>query len=145
MIKIKKYEDRFNSQVGKLHVQTFNEIGQKISDWNEMCKQKLPCLVAINEKEEVVGYAVYQIYHSVLYFNWFGVSSKFRGKGIGQKLLREVIKKAKEDNAKIIEVRSRNRFNSALCLYLKNDFMIEGTYLQNDKEMMIVLRKRNLT
>ncbi len=144
MVKIKKCEDKFQSQVGKHHVQTFKEIWQKLTDWEEIYKRSIPCLVALSESGKVVGYAIYQIHASVLHFHWFGVSSRYKRKGIGQKLLNEVVKIAKKEKAQIIEVHSRNRFRSALCLYLKNNFSIEGTYLQNDNEMMIVLRKRSL-
>jgi len=85
---------------------------------------------------------VHQIHEDTLYFNWFGVSPRFKKQGIGQGLLEAVLKEARINKVKIIELQTRNRFTPAICLYLKNGFYIEGTYLHRDNELMIILRKR---
>lgn len=61
--------------------------------------------VAVNESNEVIGYATYFF----AYFTWVGkslymddlyVTNDYRGKGIGTKLINKIIEKAKQENCK---------------------------------------------
>lgn len=68
-------------------------------------KEFLNGFVAVNEKEEVIGYATFFF----AYFTWVGkslymddlyVKPDYRGKGIGSMLINEIINKAKLENCK---------------------------------------------
>lgn len=144
-MKIKPIEEKYLLQVEKLHIQTFKEIGQTKQDFQQLIKREFPCLVAVNEKDKVIGYAIYIVREKMLYFSWMGVIPANQKQGVGEKLILAVIKNAKKNKVCEIELHSRNRFKGALRLYLKHGFNIEGTYLGSDGEMMIVMRKKDLS
>ena len=105
-------------------------IQQKI----ETCKY----YVAINEKKEVIGttglYSIEDDEKNKYWLGWFCVNQKYRGQGIGQKLLDFTINKAKKKGAKYLNLyTSTNPLEeNAQKLYKKNKF-----YKINKKETQI--------
>ncbi len=76
---------------------------------------------------KVVGYAVAtleRVADSAQLLN-LAVDRKFRGKGIGSLLLREIIKRVREDGASKLFLQVRVSNSQAIKLYLNFNFQIE--------------------
>ncbi|WP_238885122.1 N-acetyltransferase [Clostridium sp. YIM B02551] len=69
------------------------------------------------------------------------VNEKYQGKGIGKKLIFDAIKRAKEENIKVLQVGTGNSSLSQLALYQKCGFNICGVdrdfFIKHYKEEII--------
>jgi len=72
------------------------------------------------------------------WLGWFCIDEKYRGKGLGQKLLDFSISKAKELNKKILKLYTYDskEFQAAIILYKKNNFI---QYKKHKKELYFKL------
>lgn len=93
--------------------------------------------VALNKDNEVIGYATY----FYAYFTWVGkslymddlyVKPKYRGKGLGSKLINQVITKAKTDNCKRLRWQVSDWNKPAIAFYKKLGAAISPTEMNCD-------------
>ena len=132
--------------VADLEIRTFPIPWSKESFKKEIQENKMAYyFVAIeHEKEKIIGYA--GMWHVVTegHITNVAVDEDHRRKGIGQKLISALIEVAtqKEMIGLTLEVRIGNR--SAMSLYSKNGFMVEGyrkNYYSDTKEDAAVMWK----
>lgn len=111
-------------------VETFNfsrdfmkrEFERKINDKN------YSVIVAV-ENNEIVGYGYFQYreWNNTTYLESLAVKKDIRNKGIGTRLLQEIIKQSKKFGARRIFVDMDINNEKVIDFYMKNDFVKAGT------------------
>lgn len=144
MCKIVPMEINHLDEVYNLEVETFSIPWTKDSIRKEIQENKIAIYYVAIESEKVVGYA--GMWHVVTegHITNIAVCKEHRGKGIGDKLLLEMIKVARELEmiGLTLEVRIGNK--EAMSLYSKHGFTIEGyrkNYYSDTKEDAIIMWK----
>lgn len=128
-------------EIVELHAAIFSEIGMTIENSMPLFESAAGKIAIIKEEGDIIAYAHWEEHQSYAYLSWIGVSPLHRHKGHAKALLNFVINSCRKADCAAIGLDSRNRFKSAMGLYLKNDFDIIGTFLQTDGELMIRFRK----
>jgi GNAT superfamily N-acetyltransferase len=82
--------------------------------------QELPCLIAVSDKREVVGYCYYRIADDECEI--MAIESVVSNTGIGSALVSAVVSKAKSENCKRIYVNTSNDNTRALRFYQRRGF-----------------------
>lgn len=93
----------------------------------------------------LIGYAGMQWVLDEAHITTLAVKKEWRRKGIGSKLLEELIKKAKEKDLKFLTLEVRASNYPAINLYKKFGFVIEGTrrrYYVNPTEDGLIMTLR---
>lgn len=142
-MKIEKISATTLAAAAKLHAQTFKEIGESLKSGKEIVGDSDPnqhTIVAL-EGKKVVGYAVAYGRSRTCYFGWLGVAKARRNRGLAQALGKSIESWAKRNKSKSLMLDSRNRYKSAIRLYLRMGYDIVGTWENHDGEIMIRLRK----
>jgi ribosomal protein S18 acetylase RimI-like enzyme len=129
------------NQSKELLLTTFKNINIKSSELEEHYNSSnvYSTLVAI-ENNKVIGTAI--VNHQTGYFGWLAVDKKYQNKGTGSKLCKRIEAILKKKKIKQITLDTRNQFKSALIMYLKNGYEINGTFLHHDGELMIRMSKK---
>ena len=55
--------------------------------------------VSLREKKKIVGGVIGEVWMTVLFIQWFWIDEKFRGKGLGAKLIRKIEEEARQFGA----------------------------------------------
>lgn len=77
-----------------------------------------------------------------LFYSWTGgVIPEFRNNGIARELMRLQHDWCLDNDFKMIETRSRNKFPEMLLLNIKSGFKIMGTFTDTDGAPKIIFRK----
>ncbi len=93
-------------------------------------KDYFNCFIAVDDKKKVVGFATYFI----AYYSWTGkavylddlyVLEKYRGLGIGNKLLDKIIEIAKSENCKKVKWQVSNWNEKAIEFYKMKGAIID--------------------
>lgn len=99
--------------------------------------------VAENKQKEIIGTAIYYYRYSTwkgrcLYLEDFVVKESWRGQRIGKALFDEIVKKAKEDQCRLITWQVLDWNEPAINFYNKINAQIEGGWLncKLDKKTM---------
>ena len=89
--------------------------------------QRGQCYVGLDEREQIIAVIVLlQTRPGTLEIVNIAVREDFQGRGIGKKLIHFAIDKAREQNAKTIEIGTGNSSVGQLLLYQKCGFRITG-------------------
>lgn len=141
---IKKTDPSQITKLAKMHASIFAEIGETAKSGREMLGEdrKNRCALVAETGSDPVGYAVVYGGSETAYFAWLGVSPKARRKNAGTLLLKGVEAWSRKNKSKTVMLDTRNRYASAICFYLKNDYKIVGTWIGTDGDTMIRLRKK---
>ena len=123
-----------------LHESSFREIGVRKESSRENFELNLSTTAVATEGSRVIGYLQWSITGKYTYMTWMAVAPQEQGKGAGKQLLSFAFSDLKKQGCSEVMLDSRNRFRSALGLYLKSGFDIVGTFLQEDGELMIRFR-----
>lgn len=112
---------------------TQKEAGKEIEEVMENKKREI--IVAVNEKDEVCGLAIFKIKeikeHSnlkdakILYIGKIGVDEKYRRKGIGKLMMREINKIAKKLSCDRIELNCWSFNKEAIKFYKSQGMKIQ--------------------
>ena len=123
-----------------LHESSFREIGVRKESSRENFELNLSTTAVATKGSRVIGYLQWSVTGKHAYMTWMAVALEEQARGAGEQLLSFVFAELKKRDCTEVMLDSRNRFRSALRLYLKSGFDIVGTFLQDDGELMIRFR-----
>jgi len=83
-------------------------------------------IVAVNEKDEVIGYAQADVHGKMAVLEDIAVSKDWQRKGVGRKLLEKEIEMLKKKGAKIVKAEVHYKCAYAIPFYYKFGFRIVG-------------------
>ena len=83
-------------------------------------------IVAVNENDEVIGYAQAEAHGKMAVLEDIAVSQKWQGKGIGKMLLKKEVETLKQRGVKIVVAEVHYKCASAIPFYYKFGFRISG-------------------
>lgn len=120
-------------KVLKMTVEDVKEIGNILQDefdnfWNnnvleqEVLKEECKYIVAKTEEDEIIGFAGILTNLDIVEIMNIVVKKSYRHKGVGQKLLEELIKMAKESGLDTISLEVNSQNEPAINLYKKLGF-----------------------
>jgi ribosomal protein S18 acetylase RimI-like enzyme len=127
-------------KLAKLHHQAFKDIGQNEKDFHAFLSTKEETLLVAMQGTVLLGYILFAEKEDELYLQWLAVKKPFQKTGIAKKLISKAELYAKSKKLKSVMLDTRNRFRSAICLYLNMNYKIIGTWT-NSNDLMIRLRK----
>lgn len=127
-------------KIKQLHLVHYKEIGQVEDNVLELVKNNNNVIYILKNYSKTIGYAVFELYGPNAYGSWIGLCPKEIQKGNGFFFMREIHKNLKERNITTLNVTTRNRFKSALSIYIKNGFDIYGLSVGDDGDIMINLK-----
>lgn len=143
MILIEKMDLKHIDEVHKIECECFSIPWSKTSFENEIEKNKMAIYLVVTENEKVLGYG--GMWHVINegHITNIAVSNAYRKRGICTKIIEEFVKIAnlKEMIGITLEVRKSNE--SALRLYKKLGFLLEGIRKEyyDDREDAIIMWK----
>jgi GNAT superfamily N-acetyltransferase len=92
---------------------------------------------------EIVGYKIGYKLNDETFYSWLGgVNPAYRGKGIASALMEEQHTYVREKGYKVVQTKTMNKWRNMLILNIKNGFDVVDTYMDERKEIKIVLEKR---
>lgn len=114
------------------------------SFYDELTKNKMAIYIVAKENNEIIGYG--GMWHVINegHITNIAVKNEYRRKGIGSKIIDELINIAKEKEMIGITLEVRTSNNIAQNLYKKKGFIIEGIrkeYYDDNKEDAILMWK----
>ena len=83
-------------------------------------------IVAVNEKDEVIGYAQADVHGKMAVLEDIAVSRDWQRKGVGRKLLEKEIEMLKEKGVKIVRAEVHYKCAEAIPFYYRFGFRISG-------------------
>ena len=117
--------------------------------WNEeqflyeMKENPFAHLIVLEEDDSVAGYADYWITYEQAQIADIGVGKEFQGKGYGQKLMDEIVRKSVEAGCENITLEVRVSNVPALGLYEKNGFInaaVRKGYYENGEDAYLLVK-----
>lgn len=146
-IKIRKATRKDISYCVSIDVESF---GTKRKEVKRQLKRKIKdktytILVALVDNR-IVGFICFQFrdWNQTSYLEILAVKREFRGKGIGTRLLNELMKLSKEKKVRRIFVDMDIDNQRVIKFYLRNDFIIAGfikDFFKEKKDAVILSRK----
>ena len=140
-----------HKQVAEFHEALFKEIGESQQTFNDhlqrsdtelIIEKELLNVQSDSEEGALLGYALIKILKDEIEIGWLGVIHDKRRCGIGSRLIQKIINRF-QGNGKIRALCfSRNRYKSAMRLYLKHEFNITGTFKGMDGDLMIKFERQ---
>jgi ribosomal-protein-alanine N-acetyltransferase len=111
------------------------EIGSFSNPWSENTFRgeiqntsvSFPLVVVLKPGERVIGYIIFWHIREDVQINNLAVHPEFRGRGIGEALMRHIIDRVKKNGATFITLEVRPSNTAAVTLYQKLGFEILGT------------------
>lgn len=134
-------------ELAKLEALTFSD------PWSEQAYRDLlkhsycHYLVAEDESERCVGFAGMTVSLDEADIDKVMVAPQMRRRGIGERLLTEVMKLGKKLGVKNFTLEARRGNEPAIALYQKNGFVCEGIrpgFYSNPREDAVILWKRDM-
>ncbi len=122
-----------------LHLAEFRNIGETYEKGKSFFESpKIQTLVLFKKStREVVGYYAFTLRRQKYFLSWISISKKWRGRGLGEYLIRDLIRRAKRNRIREISLASRNRFKAAIKTYINCNFEITKTFKGRDGDTMI--------
>ncbi len=130
--------------VHKIEEDCFSIPWSEKSFYDELTKNKMAIYIVAKENNEIIGYG--GMWHVINegHITNIAVKNEYRRKGIGSKIIDELINIAKEKEMIGITLEVRTSNNIAQNLYKKKGFIIEGIrkeYYDDNKEDAILMWK----
>ncbi len=103
-----------------------------------------PFVIENSRENKIIGYVIYWIIGDEAHINNIALHPEFRGKGIGEYVLRKIIELIKKAGAKFISLEVRPSNIPARKLYQKLGFRLKAirkNYYINPKEDALILVK----
>lgn len=92
---------------------------------------------------QVIGYKVGYELDKRTFYSWLGgVDARFRGHGVGSKLMEQQHQYLKENGYHIVQTKTMNKWRSMLILNIKFGFDIIETYTNEEGLHKIILKKK---
>lgn len=144
MIQILPMTTEHIKDVHKIEEDCFSIPWSEKSFYDELTKNKMAIYIIAKEDDNIIAYG--GMWHVINegHITNVAVKKEHRGKGIGNKIINELINIAREKEMIGITLEVRNSNISAQNLYKKNGFIIEGIrkeYYDDNKEDAILMWK----
>lgn len=108
---------------------------------NKLASYQVLSVQAGDQPAKVVGYAGYWLMAEEMHISTIAVDPKWRGKGLGELLLLNLLFMAGDDQARLVTLEVRRSNNTAQSLYGKYQFNIVGDrprYYQNTEDAILM-------
>lgn len=125
----------------KLHHLTFCEIGETEETASNLLNSVKNRVIVAEKNELIIGYAIFEIKGSLLFWSWLAVLPENQGNGVALLLYQELLACAHKLALKRMMLVTRNRFKKAVRLYLRNGFKISKASLDPGGEAVIEMVK----
>ena len=128
--------------IATLYELIFDSSGDHITE--KLRRENLITVVAEKERQ-VVGFKVGYGYDERPdhFYSWLGgVHPAYRCQGIGGELMRQQHDYCRHTGFRTIRTKTTNQWRSMLLLNIRHGFHVMGTYLDDDREIKIILEKR---
>lgn len=130
------------NEVYEIEKQSFTLAWTKEAFEQEMLKNEFAYYVLAETQEGVVGYCGMWLVMDEAHITNIAISPKERGKKFGEALMREAIKTAKAQGAKLMTLEARVSNIAALNLYkklgFKNGGIRKGYYTDNQEDAIVM-------
>lgn len=147
-ILIRKMEKEDIDDVLKLEALSYGEHHwSKDSFYNELANNLAHYYSAMNQKNELVGYAGCWHIFEEAHITTLSVHPEARRKKVAQKLLFQLFEDCYKNEIKYITLEVRESNIPAICLYEKNSFKSIGTrkgYYQDNNENALIMFTENI-
>ena len=121
---------------------SFQNLDEELADFAKKYTDPNGRLLVCIENNKVVGMVVYHHYdNSCCEMKRLYVKNKYRGQKIGEKLIRELLKLAKNDGYKEMVLDTIKPLQEAIHLYKKLGFQECDAYYYNPMEDVIYMKK----
>ena len=144
MIKIREMIPDDVPEVMKIERASFNEPWAEVHFYFELYAKTSHNWVAV-EKNDILGYLCFWKLQDELHINNIAVHKDMRRKGFAQKMLDELSKFAKKNNARILTLEVNENNSAAIAFYNNNGFKQVGVrpnYYEKDKADALILTKK---
>ncbi len=122
-----------------LYEKVFASPGSRISD---RLKRKDLVTVLAKVEGQMVGFKVGYPEKKLRFYSWLGyVHPAYRRQGIARELMHQQHRYCCEAGFTTVRTKTTNRWRSMLLLNIRNGFDVVGTYLDDHKELKIILEK----
>ncbi|GAK04605.1 hypothetical protein JCM19037_3037 [Geomicrobium sp. JCM 19037] len=122
----------------ELHEQIFGDCLQ-----DRLSKKPATITTVATIGDRVVGYKIGYPQNDRTFYSWLGgVDKRSRGQGIGKQLMKAQHEYVKQHKYTTVETKTMNKWQGMLILNIQSGFMIYGTHLNQEGEVMIMLRKQ---
>lgn len=131
------------TQISLIEQQTFS-LPMSFDVLKHLSEDETVIFIAAVSSESVLGYASLKCVDYEGFFNNIAVNSSFRGKGIGDILVKELLSISKDKGITEVSLEVRETNDVAINLYKKNGFELAGiikNYYTKPKENAIIMRK----
>ena len=131
-------------EVMKIEQASFNEPWAEVHFYFELYAKTAHNWVAV-EKNDIFGYLCFWKLQDELHINNIAVNEDKRRKGFAQKMLNELLKFAKKNNARILTLEVNENNSGAIAFYKKNGFKQVGVrqnYYAKDRADALILTKQ---
>lgn len=100
-------------------------------------------LISAKNQGHLIGFKLGYAYNHERFYSWLGaVHPDFRRGGIAQELMQRQHLWCREQSFKVIETRTKNKWQAMLILNIENGFQVVGTYTNSNGETKIILEKK---
>ncbi len=131
--------------LNETYVKEWNQNLESVKYFEEIMEQGLS--IGCYEGEKLIGFALigYYAWNKSMWIENIRVSEKFRGRGIGKKLIGKVIEKSSLKGARILGLETQSTNFPAIEFYKKCGFEISGVDFarypqrENDREQVAIL------
>jgi GNAT superfamily N-acetyltransferase len=126
-------------QIAELDEKIFGT--SQLAEGAVVTKHKLIAFVAFAD-EKIIGYKIGHERKPKHFYSWLGgVDPDFRGQGIAKELMQRQHAWCKDHGYIAIRTQTKNKWRSMLLLNIKAGFDIIGTYIDDHKDIKIMLEK----
>ena len=134
---IREYLDWINVDLG------FQHVDEELAHFPEKYREPEGAFLVAREGDKVVGcVGIKKIGDGTCEMKRFFVKDGYKGRGIGKRLVDEIIKEAKCRGYSRMRLDSLKRMDRALILYRKFGFEAIGQYVENPIEDAVFLEKK---
>ncbi|WP_110113916.1 ribosomal protein S18-alanine N-acetyltransferase [Bacillus sp. CGMCC 1.16541] len=141
-IKFRLMEIKDIDEVVKIEEQSFATPWSREAFYNELTNNQFSTYIVMEENEQIIGYCGTWIIVDEVHITNIALLPSYRGKGLGELLLRNVINVVKEMGAQSMTLEVRVSNYTAQSLYRKLGFQPGGTrrnyYSDNNEDALVM-------
>jgi [ribosomal protein S18]-alanine N-acetyltransferase len=135
-------EEKDLDQVMQIELESFTLPWSREAYYNELTKNQFAVYIVLEDHENVIGYCGMWLIIDEAHITNIAVHPDYRGKKLGEALLRKVMEVAREHGAKTMTLEVRVTNNIAQSLYRKLGFQnggIRKNYYTDNQEDALVM------
>ncbi|MFI3301238.1 MAG: ribosomal protein S18-alanine N-acetyltransferase [Candidatus Gastranaerophilales bacterium] len=147
-IKIKPLDKTYLNEIMAIEAKAYGDHHWSMeSFYNELSNDLAHYFAAVNEDDELIGYAGCWIIFEEAHMTNIAVDLNYHRKGVGEALLNAIVQECYEQMVKYITLEVRESNISAITLYEKYGFKSLGIrkgYYQNNNENALIMWTENI-